>query len=144
MENATFFIYRTLIREVSVQVARFLTQNIRDRDLLSLLHPGIKLMVDGIYRRLKNRANWFALGGKPLEHNIWRQPCKTISSLVNGFVNYVFLFGKTNFVHLFPGLRWTLHLHGRPLCCSTVVASSWQAGSVASIRVSPPPLLRIF
>jgi len=46
MENATFIIYRTLIREVSVEVARFLTQNVRDRDLLSLLHLGIKLMVE--------------------------------------------------------------------------------------------------
>jgi len=87
-----------------MQVARFLTQNVRDRDLLSLLHLGIKLMVGGIYRRLKNRGILFAPRRKPLEHSIWRQPCKTRSSPVEGPVYHIFLLGNTNFVHLFSGL----------------------------------------
>ena len=68
MDNATFIMYKTFIREVSVQVARFLVKNVWDRYLLSLFHPGIKLMVDGIYRRLKSRGIVFVQRRKPLGH----------------------------------------------------------------------------
>jgi len=89
-----------------VLVARFLAQKVWDWDLLSLLHLGIKLMVDGIYRRSKSRGIFFR---KTLEtpRAQSRQPCKPVFSPDKGYMvgSDEYIFGNVNFVHLFPGLR---------------------------------------
>jgi len=86
-----------------VQVARFLAHNnFWVRVLLSLFHfLGIKLMVDGIYRRLKSRGFFFVQRREPLGH-VHGNHANLYFSLIRGTWLYpTCLFSETLILYIY-------------------------------------------
>jgi len=86
-----------------VQVARFLAQNnVWVRDLLSLFHfLGIKLMVDGIYRRLKSRRIVIVQRRKPLGHVHGNHAAWSMQTCIPPWLYPTCLFSKTLILYIY-------------------------------------------